>query len=292
MGRHCRSGQGPCPVRRQMRGRYSAARRFASRRRQKLVQQGADSPAEVAELQNRLQIDDANIATIQQHSTHRYGQADTARSEAELADARAAVIAAQSSYETAAVRSKIAGTVYYLPVSQYDYVEVGNDLIYVADLSRLRVTAYFDEPDIGNLAAGQPVTITWEAKPGTTWHGHISLAPTTVISYEQRFVGECVITVDDANGVLEPNANVVVTVTAAQHPHVLSVPHEAVHQDAAGYYVYRIIDGKLVHTSVQTGIMNLKQDEIVSGLSEGDTVALNATVNRELSDGLKVSPVQ
>jgi HlyD family secretion protein len=260
--------------------------------RQKLLQQGAESPAEVAEMQHRVQMDDANIASIQQHSSHRYGQADTARSAAELADARAAVVAAQSSYETADIRSKIAGTVYYLPVSQYDYVEVGNDLVYVANLSRLRVTAYFDEPDIGNLAAGQPVTITWEAKPNTVWHGHISLAPTTVISYEQRFVGECLITVDDANGVLEPNANVVVTVTAAQHQHVLAVPHEAVHQDASGYYVYRIIDDRLARTPVKTGIMNLNQDEIVSGLSESDLVAVHPTTNRELTDGLRVTPAQ
>jgi HlyD family secretion protein len=260
--------------------------------RQKLLQQGAESPAEVAEMQHRLQIDDANIASIQQHSAHRYGQTDVARSTAQIADARAAVVAAQSSYETVDVRSKIAGSVYYLPVSRYDYVDVGTDLIYVANLTKLRVTAYFDEPDLGNLAAGQPVTITWTAKQGKAWHGHITLAPTSVISYQQRFVGECIITVDDASGDLEPNANVVVTVMAARHPHVLSVPHEAVHQDTSGFYVYRIVDDKLVRTSVQTGIMNLKQDEIVSGLSENDTVAVNATVNRELSDGLQVTPVQ
>lgn len=260
--------------------------------RQKLLQQGAASPAEVADMQHRLQIDDANIASIRQRSEHRFGQTDVARSAAQIADARAAVAAAQGNYETVDVRSKVAGTVYYLPVSQYDYVDVGTDLIYVADLNRLRVTAYFDEPDLGNLAAGQPVTITWTAKPGAVWHGHISLAPTSVISYQQRFVGECIITVDDASGDLEPNANVVVTVTSLRHQHVLSVPHEAVHQDTSGYYVYRIIDDKLVRTPVQTGIMNVQRDEIVSGLNEGDTVAINATVNRELTDGLQVSPVQ
>jgi HlyD family secretion protein len=261
--------------------------------RQKLLQQGAASPAEVAETQHRLQIDDANIAAIQQRSTKRYGQGDTARAAAELADARAAVAAAQSGFANADIRSKIAGTVYYLPVQQYDYVKPDDELIFVADLAQMEVTAYFDEPDIGNLAAGQPVSLTWEAKPGMTWHGHIVQAPSTVINYQQRFVGECLIAVDDANGsLLKPDANVVVTVTAAQHPHVLSVPHEAVHQDPSGYYVYRIINGRLVRTSVQTGIMNLNQDEIVSGLSEGDTLAVHSTADRELTDGLHVTPAQ
>jgi HlyD family secretion protein len=261
---------------------------------QQLQQKGAASTSEIAAAQHRLQLDDANLHNIQQHSTQRYGQADLSRSEAELADARAGVTAAQSSYDTADVRSKISGSVYYLPVSQYDYVSAGDDLVYVADLNHMRITAYFDEPDIGNLAAGQPVTITWEAKQGKTWHGHISQAPTTVISYLTRFVGECFITVDDANGDLKPNANVNVTVITAQHPHVLSVPREAMRFDGTKPYVFRIIDNKLVKTPINIGggIVNLNQVEIVGGLSEGDTVALNATTNRDLTNGLEVTPAQ
>ncbi len=259
---------------------------------QQLQQKGAASASEIAAAQHRLQLDNANIHNIQQHSTQRYGQADLARAEAELADARAGVTAAQATYDTADVRSKISGTVYYLPVSQYDYVSAGDDLVYVADLNHMRITAYFDEPDIGNLAAGQPVTITWEAKQGKTWHGHITQAPTTVISYLTRFVGECFITVDDANGDLKPNANVSVVVTAAQHPHVLSVPRVALRGSDAQPYVFRVIQNKLVRTPVKTGIINLNEVEITGGLSEGDTVALNATTNRDLTNGLEVTPAQ
>jgi HlyD family secretion protein len=260
--------------------------------RQKLLAQGAESPAEVAAAQHRIQVDDNYINSIQQHSTQRYGEADKARAQAELADARAAVTAAQRAYDTADIHSPIAGTVYYLPVSQYDYVSTGDDLVYVADLKHLRITAYFDEPDIGNLAVGQPVKITWEAKPGMVWHGHITQTPTTIISYLTRFVGECFITVDDPDGVLQPNANINVTVTTAQHMHVLSVPREALHFDGSQPYVFRVIQNKLVRTPVQLGIVNLTQVEITSGLSEGDTVALNATTNRDLNDGLEITPVQ
>jgi HlyD family secretion protein len=262
--------------------------------RQKLLQQGAESPAEVAEAQRRLQLDDANIASIQQHSTRRYGQGDTAHADAALAAAHASVAAAQGSFATVDIRSKVAGTVYYLPVAQYDYVRAGDNLIYVADLAHMRVTAYFDEPDIGSLAVGQPVTITWETKPGMTWHGHISQVPTTVIENLTRFVGECLITIDDAGGTLEPHANVTVYVTTAQHSHVLAVPHEAVRQDASGSsYVYRIVENKLVQTPVQTGIFNTDQYEIKSGLSEGDLVALHATtVNRALTNHLPVTAAQ
>ena len=242
--------------------------------------------------QHHIEIDDTNLRSIEQHSTQRYGQADRARSEAELADARAAVAAAQSSYNTADIRSKINGTVYYFPVAQYDYVATGDDLVYVADLKHMRITAYFDEPDIGNLAPGQPVTITWEAKPGMTWHGPISQVPTTIINYLTRFVGECFITVDDANGELKPNANINVTVTTAQHFHVLTVPREALRFDGPRPYVFRVVNGKLVRTPVKLGIVNLTQVEITGGVAEGDTVALNATTPRDLSNGLQVTAVQ
>ena len=261
---------------------------------QQLQAKGAASAGEVAAAQHRVEVDDSTIQNLLQHSTQRYGQADQARAQAELADARAAVAAAQSSYDTANIRSKVAGTVYFLPVAQYDYVATGDDLVYVANLTHMRITAYFDEPDIGSLAVGQPVKITWEAKPGKIWHGHITQAPTTVISYLTRFVGECFITVDDANGDLKPNANVNITVTTAQHPHVLSVPREALRFDGSQPYFFRNINNTRVKTPINTtgGIVNLNQVEIVSGLSEGDTVALNATTNRDLNNGLEVTPVQ
>jgi len=260
---------------------------------QQLRKQGAAAPAEIAAAQHRVQADDSKIHTLEQHSTGRYGQADVARAQAELDDARAAVAAAQSSYANVDIRTPISGTVYYLPVSQYDYISTDYpDLVYVADLTHLRITAYFDEPEIGDLAAGQPVKITWEAKQGTTWHGHITQAPTTIQTYGTRNVGECFMTVDDADGLLQPNANVIVTVTTAQHPHVLSIPREALRFDGAQAYVFRVLNHKLVRTPIQTGIINLTQVEVTSGLADGDVVALNATTNRDLTNGLVVESVQ
>jgi HlyD family secretion protein len=209
------------------------------------------------------------------------------------ADARASVTAARSTYAAADFRSPFAGTAFYIPVAEHDYVETGEELADVADLSRMRITAYFDEAAISNLAAGQPVTITWEAKPDVTWHGHISKAPTSIINYLTRFVGECLITVDDANGNLQPHANVNVNVTTAAHHHVLTIPHEALHFAAGKPYVFRVVDKHLVRTDVQLdGIVTIDEAEITGGLSEGDTVALSATTNRYLTDGLEVDLVQ
>src|SRR6185312_4108062 len=135
---------------------------------------------------------------------------------------------------------------YSVPVSAYDFVPAGEDLLDLADLNKIQVRAYFDEPEIGKLAVGQAVKIEWAAKPLQVWHGHISIAPTTVITYGTRNVGECLITVDDARGDLLPNTNVTVTVTTSQRFNVLSVPREALHTEGVSDFVYRVVDGKLV----------------------------------------------
>jgi HlyD family secretion protein len=259
---------------------------------QQLQQKGSASASEVDAAQHRLLLDDSNIRSIEQHSTQRYGDADRAGAQAKIADAQAGVAAAESGVASSNIRSPISGTVYYLPIAQYDYVNAGDELIDVANLNKLQITAYFDEPEIGNLAVGQPVKIVWDAKPNMVWHGHISIVPTTIITYGTRNVGEAFITIDDAHGDLPPNANVTVTVTTSQHLHVLSVPHEAVHTDGTQSYVFRVVDGKLVRTNVQVGIVNMVREEIVSGLAEGDIVATSATTNRDLTDGLEVTPVE
>jgi HlyD family secretion protein len=258
---------------------------------QQLQQKGAASASEVAAAQQRLQTTTSSLQSLQSRDTRRYSATDQTKAQAQLSDARASVAFAENGYAGDNIRAPFAGTVYSVPVSAYDYVPAGENLLDLADLNRIQIRAYFDEPEIGKLAVGQAVKITWDAKPSLTWHGHISRAPSSVITYGTRNVGECLITVDDARGDLLPNTNVVVTVTISQRFNVLSIPREALHTEG-GDFVYRVVADKLVRTPVQVGVFNLSRAEIVSGLTEKDTVALSATNNGELSNGLPVKVVE
>lgn len=262
---------------------------------QKLLAQGAASPNEVAISQQQLANAQGHVEQIRRRMQDRYGSVDLSTQRAQIAQARAGLSAAQNSYANVDVHAPFAGTIYSLPVAQYDFVQPGQALINVADLTRLQIRAYFDEPEIGKLVAGQPVTITWEAKPNLVWHGHVEQAPTTVITYGTRNVGECLITVDDARGDLLPNTNVTVRVTTARHNNVLSVPREALHTEGSVNFVYKVINNKLVRTPVEVSpnaVVNLTRAEITSGLNEGDLIALGATNEVDLSNGLVVKPVE
>lgn len=257
-----------------------------------LQQKGAASASEVASAQQRLDSVTSTLDGMSARAKGRFSADEHERARQQLADAQADQAAARSSYANANIRSPISGTVYYVPVSEYDYVPAGDELMDIADLNQIQVRAYFDEPEIGKLAVGQPVKIVWDAKPLKTWHGHIEQVPTTVITYGTRNVGECLITVDDARGDLLPNTNVTVTVTTSQKADVLSVPREALHTNGALNYVYRIVNRRLVRTPVQIGIVNNTRIEIVSGLKQNDVVALSATSNRDLSDGMLVASAE
>ena len=259
---------------------------------QALQAKGAASTAEVAAAQQRLQSANSALETAQLRQTQRYGQSDVGKINAQVTDARQALAAARLDDAKYNIRAPFGGTVYSIPVSAYDFVPAGEDLLDLADLNRIQVRAYFDEPEIGKLMPGLAVKIVWDAKPNQTWHGHIDQAPTTVITYGTRNVGECIITVDDAHGDLLPNTNVTVTVTTSQRFNVLSVPREALHIEGASNYVLRVVGHKLVRTPVQVGILNLTRVEITGGLSDKDTVALAATSNRDLTNGMQVNPVE
>ena len=255
---------------------------------QVLQAKGAASSNEVAAAQARVADAQARVNQMQSRLGGRYGAGDYAVSRSQLSRDRQELATAQSGLAGLNVHSPFGGTVYSLPIARYDYVSPGQALLSVADLHKLQVRAFFDEPEIGNLAAGEPVKIVWDAKLDRTWHGHVTQAPTTVVSVGTRNVGECLISVEDAQGDLLPNTNVTVTVTTLQRRNVLSLPREALHTEGTRNYVFRIVDGKLVRTPVSVGLSNLVRFEIREGISAGEVVAVRSPTDTELQNGLPV----
>jgi HlyD family secretion protein len=256
---------------------------------EKLQAQGAASANEVVQAQHQLTADQAKVDELQATKGARYSTGDLQSLKAQVAEAKAGVDAAQSAYAGVDIHAPFAGTVYALPVTQYAFVPAGETLVQLANLGKIQIRAYFDEPEIGLLKVGQPVTIEWQAKRNEFWHGHVLTVPTTITTYgTTRNVGETLISVDDANGVLLPNTNVTVTVMEEKHENVLSLPREALQTKGTSNSVFRIVGDRLVKTPVTVGLSNNERFEITGGLNEGDLVALGAVTEADLSDGLRV----
>ncbi len=253
---------------------------------------GAASPSEVSAAQQRLATDSSALHVLEQQKKNGYGAADIAHAQAALQDAQAAYAAAQDALRQAIVHAPFPGTIYSLPVAPSEYVNQGDRLLSLADLNKLQVLAYFDEPEIGDLQVGQPATLVWDARPDQVWHGHILRLPSTIITYNTRNVGEVLVSLDDADGHLLPETNVRVTVTVANESNVLVIPRDALYFEQGSPYVYRVAGGSLHRTRVTLGKLNLSEAQIVSGLKPGDVVATGTTNGQPLGDGQPVKIVR
>jgi HlyD family secretion protein len=254
----------------------------------RLSSTGAASASEVAAARQRLATAEANLSASQQSVRSRYSPAELARERATLADAEANLAAARAVMAQTIVRAPVAGTVYSMNAGRKEFVEAGALLLQMADLEHERVRAYFDEPDIGRLAIGQPILVRWDARQDRLWHGHIVRTPITVITFGTRNVGEVLVKIDDPDDGLLPETNVTVTVTTSSEANVLSVPREALHSENGKPYVFKVVDDELKKTPVVTGTINLTQVSIVSGLAEGEWVATGTTTGQPLLEGIPI----
>jgi HlyD family secretion protein len=254
----------------------------------KLEQQGAASVGEVRDAENALAGADAQLTFLRQKRSKRYSNGELARVDAQRADAQATYDAAEDVLAKSNVRAPFDGIVYSLPAKQGGFVAAGDLLLQVADLRKVLLRAFVDEPDVGRLAPGDPIEITWDAVPGRVWPATVTAIPSTVKLHGSRNVGETTSIVDNKDLKLLPNINVGVSIVAAEHDNVLVVPREAVRTDDSKPYVLLVAGHQLRRREVETSLSNLTQVEVTRGLSAKDVVAINSWNGKPIGDLTKV----
>src|SRR5215469_1770696 len=258
----------------------------------KLEKNGSASMGEVKEAEAQFSTAQANVKLLEQKLADRYSKPEVARVEAQKSEAQAAYDAATAILKRSNVTAPFDGVVYSVPVRAGNYVNAGDLLLQVADLSQVRVRAFVDEPDVGRLSLGQRVEVNWDALPGRTWQGQLLNVPATVKLLGSRNVGEITTNLNNSDFRLLPNTNVTVQIITAEHNSVLVVPREALRMDDSTPYVYRIRDDELRREPVRTSIINLTQAEVTEGLADNQEVALGSLSTKPLRDNQAVKVVQ
>ena len=257
----------------------------------RLQQSGAASPGEVRVAQGQFAAADAQVKLLESKQTQRYSRPEVARVAAQGSEAQSAYAAAEDVLSQLVIRAPFDGIVYSLPVRQGAYVNPGDLVLQEADLSKVLVRSFVDEPDVARLAPGETIEVTWDAMPGQVWKGSVSAVPAAVKLHGTRNVGETTCVVANRDLKLLPNINVGVTIVTAEHDNALTVPREALRLDDGTPYVYQVANNQLFRRNVQTAISNLTQAEITSGVAEGTVVALGSVNTKPLRDRLPVKIV-
>lgn len=261
----------------------------------RLLAEGAATKDEVAT--NDLALTKAqaevNRLTAVKKEFERQVLLDTSRGELSVQQAQSDVAALEDKVRQGRITAPTDGTLYALPVKAGDYVKVGDLLAEMADLHKVRVRAFIDEPEMGGLEPGLPVKITWDALPDRTWPGRTEMTPKQVVPRGSRSVGELLCSVENEKLELLPNTNVNVRINSRERLNVLAVPRGSVETLGGKSFVFVVNDsvGKTVleKRAIQVGIADATNYEVVSGLTLDDTVALPG--DADFRDGMSVKVV-
>lgn len=209
---------------------------------------------------------------------------------AKLQEAEAAASLAKHNLTLSVVRAPIPGTVYQFDQRIGNFVNPGDVIANIGKLDRVRVIVYVDEPELGRVAIGQPVTITWDAMPGRQWKGTVEKLPTQIVALGTRQVGEVNCVIENPDHDLLPGTNITADIVSKVAPNALAVPKQVLRREGAQTGVFLLTsDNRVVWRPVELGVTSLTTVQVTKGLSEGDSVAL--PTDKPIKDGSKVEPV-
>jgi len=260
---------------------YNALRRLAEKQ--------AATAVEVQAAQNKMRQSELAIAGLEKRRTSLVAKTDVAAAQARLRDAEVALELAQQRVAQSVVRAPISGVVYGLAVRSGAYLNIGDLVANVGRMDRLRVRVYVDEPELGRVAEGQPVTITWQALPGRRWQGAVARKPTSIEALGSRQVGEVLCTIENPGRELIPGTNVDAEIRTAVVENALVIPRETLRHDANGDYVLVLQGDTVDRRPVKPGTSSVTLVQVSEGLSESDAVALPSDI--ALKPGDRVTAV-
>jgi HlyD family secretion protein len=257
----------------------------------KLVAQKAATPHEFEENQLALAQAEADVQSLEKTKQTFVNQAqlDIERVTLLVEHARNQVQDLEQKVSSTHGTAPSDGTLYSLPIHPGDFVKEGDLLGEMADMHHVRVRAFIDEPELGQIDLNQAVEIFWDAHPDRAWAGRTEVVPKQVVAHGTRNVGELLCSVSNDRLDLIPNTTVDVRIHISERPSVLVIPRGAVSIDGSKRFVFVAQDNRLHRRDIKVGIANPTMIEVLSGLHEGDEVALPGDVS--LKENLRIRPV-
>ena len=218
---------------------------------------------------------------------------DRAVAQAKLRDAQAAVASARRQVNLGVLTAPMSGTVYQFDLKIGAYLQPGELVALIGNLDQVKVVVYVDEPDLGKIGLGMPVKITWDARPGQVWWGKVDKLPTEVVALETRKVGEVSTVVNNPDHDLLPGVSVNATVVSQVQQNALSIPKAALRTINGKDGVFKLNGSSVVWTPIQTGVSDINNVQVLSGLKQGDYVADRAVEpqDAEIKNRMRVKPV-
>jgi HlyD family secretion protein len=257
---------------------------------QRLVEKQAATRVELDAARQRVEQAQLQIEALEKRRAALVSSTELPVVKAKIEEAEAAAAVAKRNLGESVVQAPMDGIVYQFDLRVGSFVHPGDLVANVGKLDQVRVTLYVDEPDLGRIEKGMPVTITWTALPGRQWKGVVDKLPTEVVTLGSRQVGEVGCIIDNPDRDLLPGTNVDAEIRSRVIPNALTIPKEALRRESEVTGVYLLApDGRLLWRPIKVGVSSYTKAQVVEGLADGDAVAL--PTDKVLKAGLKVQAV-
>jgi len=230
--------------------------------------------------------------------------------EFQIKQAQASLRSTLDSLEKTVYNSPIEGIITSLNIEEGEIALVGTMnnpgtvLMTIADLSVMEVDVEVDETDIIGVELGQISEVRVDAFPDQIIKGQVTEIGSSAIQAlsgtEESKDFKVVITLKDPPKNLKPGLSATADIITAEKSDVLTVPISALvlkeidkqtndREKTQEEGIFVIENDRAKFTPVEKGIMGELKIEIVSGLGEGDTVAVGPySALRELQDDMLV----
>ena len=240
--------------------------------------------------QQKLQL--ANAETELGRLRQLYEEGGVSQSDFEAAELQYNVArnAVRNLEENTILRSPISGVVSARNYDRGDMYTMGQPIFTVQQITPVKLLVGVSEADYTKVQKGQTATITVDALPGRTFSGTVNRIYPTMDAASHTFNVE--VKVNNADRALRPGMYAKVTLSFGDNYSVVVPDAAVVKQMGSGQrFVFTVQPDSTVRSNAVTLGRHMGTSyEILSGISEGETVAVEGA--SALRDGGKVQIVE
>lgn len=232
----------------------------------------AQAQKSLGRLAEEIALEELQVETAKDSVEQARQSVELARESAKLA--QQSLKQAQKNLDEATITAPFDGVVASVDAEEGDTVSTTTTIVYLVDPKSVELIVEVDEMDIPGVRLNQETVISIDALPDVPFKGRVtSIYPvSTTVSGVVMYNVKINLDVPD-NSELKIGMSASADIIIDKRSNVLLVPSQAIAKDSQGKQVVKVMVNKQIQERlVVAGISNDSETEIVSGLSEGETV--------------------
>ncbi len=188
-------------------------------------------------------------------------------------------------FKPAPVVSKISGLIGRIYVDVGGTVDTTTRVATVVQPDRMRIKLDVPERYLPNISVGQKVDFESDTLPNEKFEGAIT-SISQAVDIKNR-TSRVELAIPNEGHKLVHGMFARVDMPIVTHENVLNIPITAISWEADKQFVYKVVNGHVVHSQIELGIRNATQVEVLKGLADGEAIVADDLLDLKDGDPVK-----